>query len=158
MAWTFLLKSAQFFRFKNWCKITSRKKSSLTSARARAGQGGKLPFLSKNAFFGQKKAYFQKVHFMQKCSVTQNTVFQCVKNSFLLSQKKLIFFTILNLHIKQDLSITLSYSCSIQHAYFIGKIFGYVPSECVLQILRWSQIVFYGSHTQVEGAFSLRDS
>ena len=29
--------------------------------------------------------------------MTQNTVFQCVKNNFLLSQKKLIFFTILNL-------------------------------------------------------------
>ena len=29
----------------------------------------------------------------------QNTVFQYVKNIFLLSQKKAIFFTILNLHI-----------------------------------------------------------
>ena len=28
-----------------------------------------------------------------------NTIFQCVKNNFLLSQKKLIFFTILNLTI-----------------------------------------------------------
>ena len=59
----------------------------------------KLPFLSKNAFFGQKKAFFQKVHFIQKCSVTQNAVFQCVKNNFLLAEKKLIFFTILNLTI-----------------------------------------------------------
>ena len=41
--------------------------------------------------------FFQKVHFIQKCSVTQNTVFQYVKNIFLLSQKKLVFFTILNL-------------------------------------------------------------
>ena len=43
--------------------------------------------------------FFQKAHFIQKCSVTQNTVFQYVKNIFLLSQKKLIFFTILNLNI-----------------------------------------------------------
>ena len=40
--------------------------------------------------------FFQKVHFIQKCSVTQNTVFQYVKNIFLLSQKNLIFFTELN--------------------------------------------------------------
>ena len=32
MAWTFLPSSAHFFRFKNWCKITSRKKNSLTSS------------------------------------------------------------------------------------------------------------------------------
>ena len=31
--------------------------------------------------------------------MTQNTVFQYVKNNFLLSQKKLVFFTILNLPI-----------------------------------------------------------
>ena len=41
--------------------------------------------------------FFQKVHFIQICSVTQNTVFQYVKNIFLLSQKKLIFFTEFNL-------------------------------------------------------------
>ena len=54
---------------------------------------------AKNAFLGQKMTFFQKVHFIQKCSVTQNTVFQNVKNNFLLSQNKLVFFTILNLHI-----------------------------------------------------------
>ena len=57
----------------------------------------KSHFSQKNAFFGQKKAFFQKAHFIQKCSVTLNTVFQCVKNIFFLSQKKIIFFTILNL-------------------------------------------------------------
>ena len=61
-------------------------------------------FFQKNAFFGQKKAFFQKVHFIQKCSVTLNTVFQCVKNIFFLSQKKIIFFTILNLIITDDAS------------------------------------------------------
>ena len=59
-------------------------------------------FFQKNAFFGQKKAFFQKVHFIQKCSATQNTGFQCVKNNFLLYQKKLIFFTILNLLMALD--------------------------------------------------------
>ena len=54
-------------------------------------------FSKKNAFFGQKKAFFQKVHFIQICSVTQNKVFQYVKNIFLLSKKKLIFFTEFNL-------------------------------------------------------------
>ena len=60
--------------------------------------------LQRDAFFGQKKAFFQKVHFIQKCSVTQNTVFQYVKNNFLLSQKKFVFFTILNLVMTNVLS------------------------------------------------------
>ena len=55
--------------------------------------------LQRDAFSWQKKAFFQKVHFIQKCSVTQNTVFQCVKNIFFLSQKKLVFFTEFNLYI-----------------------------------------------------------
>ena len=69
----------------NWCKITLRKKSSLTLVQAHAGQGVKLPFYfcQKNAFFEQKMTFFQKVHFLQKCSVTQNTVFQYVKKNFL---------------------------------------------------------------------------
>ena len=50
--------------------------------------------------------FFQKVHFIQKCSVTQNTVFQYVKNNFLLSQKKLVFFTILNLDIFHPITLT----------------------------------------------------
>ena len=41
--------------------------------------------------------FFQKVHSIQKCSVTQNTVFQCIKNNFLLSNPKLVFFTEFNL-------------------------------------------------------------
>ena len=46
MAWTILLNSAQCFRFKNWCKFTSRKKSSLTLALVLASLGVKLLFLS----------------------------------------------------------------------------------------------------------------
>ena len=33
--------------------------------------------------------------------MTQNTVFQCVKNIFFLSQKKLVFFTEFNLDIEE---------------------------------------------------------
>ena len=63
-------------------------------------RGSKGHFCQKNAFFGQKMTFFQKVHFIEKCSVTRNTVFQYVKRKFLLAQKKLIFFTILNLNIR----------------------------------------------------------
>ena len=45
MAWTFLLNTAQFFCFKNWCKITFQIKSSLTLALVLASLGVKLPFL-----------------------------------------------------------------------------------------------------------------
>merc|ERR1712079_183193 len=55
MAWTFFLNFPQFFRLKNWCKITSRKKSSLTLALGCAGQGVKLPFFSKKCIFRVEK-------------------------------------------------------------------------------------------------------
>ena len=45
MVWTFLPSSAHFFHFKNWCKITSWKKSS------RAVQWVILPFFSKSSFY-----------------------------------------------------------------------------------------------------------
>ena len=45
----------------------------------------------------QKKAFSQKVHFIQKYSVTQNTVFQYVKKNIFSSNPKLIFFTKFNL-------------------------------------------------------------
>ena len=38
-------------------------------------------------------AFFGKVVFIQKLSVTQNTGFRLVKNKFLLSHLKLVFFT-----------------------------------------------------------------
>ena len=42
--------------------------------------------------------------------MTQNTVFQYVKNIFLLSQKKLIFFTELNLFVcEADLEVLVLY-------------------------------------------------
>ena len=88
-----------FFASKIGVKLPPEKKVPWHRRWASLSSWWKSHFSQKNAFFGQKKAFFQKVHFIQKCSVTQNTVFQCVKNNFLLSQKKLIFFTILNLYI-----------------------------------------------------------
>ena len=54
-------------------------------------RGSKGHFCQKNAFFRQKKAFFQKDHFTEKWSVTQNTILQCIKNNFLLSNLKLVF-------------------------------------------------------------------
>ena len=89
-----------FFASKIGVKLPPKKKVPWHQRWPALARGSNCHFCQKNAFFGQKKAFFQKVHFIQKCSVTQNTVFQYVKNNFLLSQKKLVFFTILNLHIR----------------------------------------------------------
>ena len=66
--------------------------------------------------------FFQKVQFLQNCSVTQNTVFRYVKNNFLLPQKKLVFFTILNLDITHDIThniVTFNRRCYLtQHMIF----------------------------------------
>ena len=62
-------------------KIPPQKKFLDIAATARSGGGQKAIFVKKNAFFGQKRAFFQKVHFIQKCSVTQNRVFQYVKEN-----------------------------------------------------------------------------
>ena len=64
----------------------------------------KSHFSQKNAFFGQKKAFFQKVHFIQIWSVTPNTIFECIKNDFLLSNPKLVFLTEFNLLISYLIS------------------------------------------------------
>ena len=61
--------------------------------------GSNCHFCQKNAFFGQKKAFFQKVHFIQKCSVTQNTVFSVFqKNDFVIQSKVNIFHQIQPTH------------------------------------------------------------
>ena len=64
--------------------------------------------------------FFQKVHFIQKCSVTQNTVFQNVKNNFLLSQNKLVFFTILNLLISHNHHISTMKPGPRRHSIAVG--------------------------------------
>ena len=66
-------------------------------------------FCQKNAFFGQKKAFFQRFHFIQKWSVTPNTIFECVKNDFLLYYQKLVFFTEFNLNITINPNFTQKY-------------------------------------------------
>ena len=83
MAWTIFLNFPQFFRLKNWCKITSRKESSLNPARARAGQGVKLLFLSKKCIFRAKKGIFSKSSFYTK-------IFSDPKYTFSVSQKKIL--------------------------------------------------------------------
>ena len=88
-----------FFASKIGVKLPPEKKVPWHWSGPGWSRGSNCHFFQKNAFFGQKKAFFQKVHFIQKFSVTQNTVFQYVKNIFLLSQNKLVFFTILNLFI-----------------------------------------------------------
>ena len=59
-------------------------------------------YRQKNAFFGQK-IFFQKVNFIQNLLRTQNTVFHWVKNNFMLSNPKLVFFTRFYLIIKKTL-------------------------------------------------------
>ena len=51
-------------------------------------RGPNCHFCQKNPFFGQKMAFLWRVHFIQKWTVTQNTVFQWVKNNFLLALQK----------------------------------------------------------------------
>ena len=80
-------------------KIPSKKNVPWHRRWAALSRWSNCHFSQKNAFFGQKKAFFQKVHFIQKCSVTQNTIFQCIKNNFLLSNPKLVFFSEFNLYI-----------------------------------------------------------
>ena len=66
MAWTFLPSSAHFFRFKNWCKITSWKKSSLTSALCCAVLAVKLPFFSKKCIFRAESSFYTKMYSASK--------------------------------------------------------------------------------------------
>ena len=86
-----------FFTSKIGVKLPLEKKVPWHRRRAALGRVSNCHFFQKNAFFGQKKAFFQKVHFIEKCSVTKNTIFQCIKNNFLLSNPKLVFFTEFNL-------------------------------------------------------------
>ena len=101
MAWTFLLNSALFFRFKNWCKITSRKKSSLTLALGCAGQGVKLPFLSKKCIFWAENDIFSKSSFYTKMFSDPKYSFSvCQKYFFVISKKVNIFHRIEPTYVK----------------------------------------------------------
>ena len=92
MAWTILPRSAHFFRFKNWCKITSRKKSSLTLARSYAEQVVELPFFSKKCIFWAEKGIFSKSSFYTKMFSDPKYSFSvCQKYFFAFSKKVNIF-------------------------------------------------------------------
>ena len=108
MACTFLLNSALFFRFKNWCKITSRKKSSLTSALGCTGQGVKLPFLSKKCVFRAEKGIFSKSSFYTKMFSDPKYSFSVCPKIFFLFQSKVNIF-----HQIQPTHITFQFAVSI---------------------------------------------
>ena len=97
MAWTFLLNSAQFFCFENWCKITSRKKSSLTSVRCWAVQRVKLPFLSKKCIFRAEKCIFSKSSFYTKMFSDPKYSYSVCQKKIFWPNPKLIFFTKFNI-------------------------------------------------------------
>ena len=80
------------FASKIGVKLPPKKKVPWQRCWALLSSRWKSHFSKKNAFFGQKKAFFQKVHFIQKCSVTQNTVFQWAKNIFLWFKKIIISY------------------------------------------------------------------
>ena len=86
-----------FFASKIIDKLLSKKKVYWHQRGAARCWVSNCHFFLKNAFFGQNKAFFQKVNFIQKYSVTQNTICQCIRNNFLLSNPKLVFFTEFNL-------------------------------------------------------------
>ena len=93
-------------------------------------------FSQKNAFFGQKKAFFQRFHFIQKWSVTPNTIFECVKNDFLLYYQKLVFFTEFNLHIENP---KLSSSCNVDIKCFTRNKYG-IWGIIVIESLSWTAL------------------
>ena len=80
-----------FFASKISVKLPPEKKVPWHRRGPARARGANCHFCKKNAFFRQKMTFFQKVHFLQKWSVTQNTVFQWFKNNFLLSHPKLVF-------------------------------------------------------------------
>ena len=88
-----------FFASKIGVKLPPKKKVPWYRCWALLSSRWKSHFSQKNAFFGQKKAFFQKVLFIQIWSVTPNIIFECIKNDFLLSNPKLVFFTEFNLPI-----------------------------------------------------------
>ena len=66
MAWTFLPNTAQFFRFKNWCKITSRKKKFLDIGAVLRCAGGQIAIFFKKMHFSSRKGHFFKKFILYK--------------------------------------------------------------------------------------------
>ena len=92
MAWTFILNLPQFFYFKNWCKIISQKKSSLTSALSCTEQVVKLPFLSKNCIFRAENDIFSKSSFYTKLISDPKYSFSVGQKYFFLASSKVSIF------------------------------------------------------------------
>ena len=72
MAWTFLPNTAQFFRFKNWCKITSPKKCSVTqntvfSMSKKVWSNPKLIFFVFHQFQPKYRAFSAHCEIFAKC-------------------------------------------------------------------------------------------
>ena len=92
MAWTILLFNGIFYCFKNLCKITSRKKSSLTSPLRRAPPGVKRPFLSKKCIFRAENDIFSKSSFYTKMFSDQKYSFSVGQKYFFVISKKVNIF------------------------------------------------------------------
>ena len=74
-----------FISSKNSVKIWPKKKLLRHRRYDALRRGSKSHFPQKNAFFGQKMAFFWKIHFIQNSSVTKNTSYTCSrKKNFLL--------------------------------------------------------------------------
>ena len=73
-----------FISSKNSVKIWPKKKLLRHRRYAALRRGSKSHFSQKNAFFGQKMAFFWKIHFIQNSSVTKNTSFTCFNFFFFL--------------------------------------------------------------------------
>ena len=141
-----------FFASKIGVKLPPGKKVPWHRRWAALSRWSNCHFCQKNAFFGQKKSFFQKVHFIQKLSVTPNTIFECVKNGFLLSNPKLVFFTEFNLHITLQIGFLLFdlcksgwmcchwELCSASNAWLRDQIYFHSPEIALVS-------AFYSSHT-----------
>ena len=73
-----------FISSKNSVKIWSKKNLLRHRCYAALRRGSKSHFSQKNAFFGQKMAFFWKIHFIQNSSVTKNTSYTYSRKNFFL--------------------------------------------------------------------------
>ena len=95
MAWTFLLKSAQLFRFKNWCKITFQKNIPWHWRGPGRSSGSNCHFCKKKCIFQAEKGIFSKRSFYTKMfSDPKYSLSVCQKYFFVVSKKVNIFHQI----------------------------------------------------------------
>ena len=99
-----------FISSKNSVKIWPKKKLLRHRRYDALRRGSKSHFPQKNAFFGQKMAFFWKIHFIQNSSVTKNTSYTYSRKKFFLLK---LWFS--NFHRIQPTNITSHYCDSILH-------------------------------------------